>query len=186
MSAEKIIQQINKDSESEIKKIVKDAELQAKFIIENARKEAKIEAETITLEGEKQYENIKKIQISKAKQEIKHEIMNEKEKLIEKSFVQVYSELSKIDEDDYKKIITKLMKDSITKIGKDCKILASREIDKVIAKNLGLEVSGKVDAIGGFVVVSNDKRIKINNTFEGIINRKKDKIRAKVGNILFL
>ena len=186
MPAEKIIQQINKDTESEVKKIVKDAEQQAKFIIENARKEAKIEAENITLEGEKQRENIKKILISKAKHEIKHEMMNEKEKIIEKCFIQLYSELSEIKEDDYKQFLTKLMEDSISKIGRDCKILVSRELDKVIAKNLGLEVSGNVDAIGGFVVVSNDKRIKINNTFEGIINRKKDKIRAKVGNILFL
>jgi len=186
MSEEKIIQQINKDAEFEVNKIVKDAKQQAKHIIENARKEAKIEVKTITLDGEIQSKNIEKILIAKAKQEIKHEIMNIKEKIIEESYVQVYSKLSKINEEKYKKIITKLMEDIKIKIGVDCKIFISRELDKTIAKNLGLEVAGTIDAVGGFVAVTNDKRIKINNTFEGIINRKKDKIRAKIGSILFL
>jgi len=185
MTAEKIIQQINKDAESEIKKIVNDIEQQAKRIIENARKEAKIEAETLTLEGEKQIEIAKKILIAKAKQEIKHEIMIVKEKIIEECYVQAYSQLSKINEEYYKKIVTKLMMDSRNKIGENCKILVSRELDKKIAKNLRLEVDGIVDAVGGFVIVSSDERIKLNNTFEGIINRRKDKLRVKVGKKLF-
>lgn len=185
MTAEKIIQQINKDAESEVKKIVKDAEQQARIIIENAKKEAKTQAETIILDGKKQSENNKKILVAKAKQEIKHETMNAKEKIIEKCFLRAYSQLSKINDEDYKKIVTKLMQDSRKKIGEDCKIFVSRDIDKTIAKNLGLNVAGPVDAVGGFVVVSNDERIKLNNTFEGIINRKKDKIRVTVGKILF-
>jgi vacuolar-type H+-ATPase subunit E/Vma4 len=185
MPAEKIIQQINKDAEFEIKKIIKDAKQQAKHIIENAKKEAEAESVNIRRDGEKQSENNKKIQIAKAKQEIKHEIMNTKEKIIEESFVQAYSQISKINEEHYKKIVTKLMENSRIKIGEDCKILVSRDIDKTIAKNLRLDVIGRVDALGGFVATSCDERIKLNNTFEGIIDRNKDKLRVKVGKILF-
>jgi len=185
MTAEKIIQQINNDAESEIRKIIKDAEQQAKHIIENARMEAEAESESIRLDGEKQSENIKKVLIAKAKQESKHEIMNAKEKIIEESFLQVYSRLSKINEEHYKKIITKLMENTRIKIGEDCKVLVSRDIDKTIAKNLRLDVIGTIDALGGFVATSRDERIKLNNTFESIIDRNRDKLRVKVGKILF-
>ena len=185
MSVEKIIQQINNDAESEIRKIIRDAEQQAKHIIEHAREEAEAESINIKLDGKKQSENTKKVLVAKAKQEIKHEIMNAKEKIIEESFLLVYSRLSKINEEQYKKIITKLMEKTKIKIGEDCKLLVSRDIDKTIAKNLGLDVLGTIDAIGGFVATSSDKRIKLNNTFEGIIDRNKDKLRVKVGKILF-
>jgi len=185
MSAEKIIQLINKDAESEVKIILKNAQQQAHSIIENAKKEAKKQAENIILNGEKHSENIKKILIAKAKQEIKHEIINAKEIIIKESFLQAYSQIPKIKEENYKNIVTKLMKDSIKKIGEDCRIFISRDQDKIIANNLNLKVAGTVDTVGGFVAVSSDERIKINNTFEAIINRKKDKIRAKVGKIFF-
>ena len=185
MTAEQIIQQINKDAKSEITKIIRDAEQQAKHIIENARKEAEAESVNIRLDGEKQSENTKKILVAKAKQEIKHKIMNAKEKIIEESFVQAHSQLSKISEEHYKKIVSKLMENSKIKIGEDCKILVSRDIDKTIAKNLRLDVIGTIDALGGFVAESSDERIKLNNTFEGIIDRNKDKLRVKVGKILF-
>ena len=185
MSAEKIIQQINNDAESEIRKIIRDAEQQAKHIIEHAREEAEAESINIKLEGKKHSENTKKVLVAKAKQEIKHEIMNAKEKIIEESFLQVYSRLSKINEEHYKKIITKLMENTRIKIGEDCKVLVSRDIDKTIAKNLRLDVIGTIDALGGFVATSRDERIKLNNTFESIIDRNKDELRVKVGKILF-
>ena len=185
MSVEKIIQQINNDAESEIRKIIRDAEQQAKHIIEHAREEAEAESINIKLDGKKQSENTKKVLVAKAKQEIKHEILNAKEKIIEESFLQVYSRLSKINEEHYKKIITKLMENTKTKIGEDCKLLVSRDIDKTIAKNLKLDVIGTIDSIGGFIAISHDDKIKLNNTFEGIIDRNKDKLRVKVGKTLF-
>ena len=41
MSAEKIIEQIKKDTEIKVREILKDAEMQAKIILENAKKEDK-------------------------------------------------------------------------------------------------------------------------------------------------
>ncbi len=185
MSEEKIIQQINIDTESEIRQIIRDAEQQAKHIIKKAREEAEGESINIKLDGKKHSENTRKIIIAKAKQEINHDIMNSKERIIEESFLQVYSRLSKINEEQYKKIITKLMQKTKKKIGEDCKLLISRDIDKTIAKNLKLEIIGTIDAIGGFIAISQDKKIKLNNTFEGIIDRNKDKLRIKVGKTLF-
>jgi len=185
MSAEKIIQLINKDAESEVKAIILNAKKLANSIVENAKKEAKKEAEEIILDGEKRSENIKTIFIARAKQEIKQEIMNVKESIITECFLKSYSQFPKIKEEEYRAIITNLMKESINKIGKDCKIFISREMDKIVANNLNLNVVGSIDASGGFIALSADEKVKLNNTFEAIITRRKDKIRVKIGKMLF-
>jgi len=66
MTAEKIIERINKDSEKEIQAILEEAERQASGIIKDAKKEAEHEYEKMIADGNRHGENIKKILVSKA------------------------------------------------------------------------------------------------------------------------
>ena len=38
---------------------------------------------------------------------------------------------------------------------------------------------------GGVIIISDDGKIKLDNTFEGILKRRKEQIRLKVGKLLF-
>jgi len=87
MSAEKIIQEIKKDSDRQIKEIFKEAENKAKQIIQENKKDAELQAEKILEKGKIQSENIKKILISKANQDAKKEIMGAQEKIIQECFI---------------------------------------------------------------------------------------------------
>jgi len=185
MSAEKIIEQIKKDSQKEINQILKDAESKIKIIIATAKKEANGQAEKIQADGTIQSENIKKILISKANQDAKKEIMKTREKIIDECFVKAHHKLSTLSEREYKNIVTKLMQDGRKKIGRDCTVITSRETDKKIAKNLGIKVTGSVECSGGIILTSGDGRITLDHTFDGILKREKDKIRIKVGRLLF-
>ena len=185
MSAEKIIERINKDSEKEIKQILKDATKQASTIIADTKKDAEDEAKKILTAGEQQSEVVKKILLSKANQDIKRKIINEREKIIEECFTKAHHKLSTLNETEYKKTVTKLIEDGQKKLEGKCNILASREIDRVIAKNMGLKVVGRVETAGGIIIKSLDGRITLDHTFDGILKRKKDEIRRKVGRILF-
>jgi vacuolar-type H+-ATPase subunit E/Vma4 len=185
MSAEKIIDQIKKDSEKQKKEILKDAELHAKDILENAKKEAELEVKRIENESIVETENNKKIMISKANQDAKREIMNAREKIIEDCFTKAHSELSKLKGNTYYKIVKKLVKDGCEKLGKNCSVMISREEDKKIAKELCLKVEGKVESSGGFLLRSSDRKITLDHTFEGILKREKDTIRIEIGKLLF-
>ena len=185
MSAEKIIEQIKKDSEKEIGKIKSIAEKNAKEIISKSKKEAEIQAEKIVENGKQQTEIQKKIELSKANQELKREIMNTKEKIIDDCFTKALHEFSILKGERYSKIVTKLIKDGQQKIGSDCKIFATRDADKKIAEDLGLKVEGTIESSGGIILVSADGKITLNHTFDGILKRDKDKIRIKVGKLLF-
>lgn len=185
MTAEKIIERIKRDSEKEIKQILKEAEKQVSSIFNEAKKEANQESEKILSNGKKQCENIKKIIISKANQDAKREIMKAQEKLIDECFTKAHHKLSTLDRAKYKKIATKLMEEGCRKLGGRCNILGSRDIDKEIARNKGLKVIGIVETAGGIIIKSNDGRITLDLTFDGILKRKKDEIRRKVGTLLF-
>ncbi|KYK32043.1 MAG: hypothetical protein AYK22_00340 [Thermoplasmatales archaeon SG8-52-3] len=185
MTAEKIIEQINKDTELEINKILKDAEDQAKIIISNAKKEVEEDVKKILSDSKIKSENVKKIHISKANQDIKREIMNAREEIIEECFSKAHHELSILKGKDYEKLVKHLIKDGMKKIGGKCSLIISRVVDKTIAKELGLSVVDRIEKTGGIIIKSLDGKVSLDYTFDGILEREKGKIRRKVGKILF-
>lgn len=185
MATEKIIEQIKKDSEKEINQILKEAEKQATGIIHDAKEEAKQESEKILRSGKQQSENIEKIIVSKASQDAKREIMNAREKIIEECFTKAHHKLSTLNEAEYKRIVTSLMKDGYKRLEGQCNVLVSREIDREIAKKMGIKVVGTVETAGGIILKSGDERITLDYTFDGILKRKKNEIRIKLGVLLF-
>jgi len=185
MSVEKIIGQIKKDSEKEIDQIIKEAKKQAEIIKNSAKKEALAQSEKIIVNGKQQIEKEKKILLSKANQEFKRDIMNTKEKIIDECFTKAHHELSILKGEKYKKLVEKLVKSGIQKLGDDCTVFVTRDIDKEISVNLGLKIEGKIDSSGGVILKSADGKVTLNNTFDGILKREKDKIRIEVGKLLF-
>ena len=185
MSAEKIIEQIKKDSEEEIKRILADAEKRREENILIAKKEAETEAKKILENGRKVNKNKKKILISKAKQESKKQIIKTKEEIIEECFIKAQQKLSQIKDKEYENLLKKLIQKGIEKLGKNCIVLISRESDKKIVEHHGLKIVGKTDATGGIILKSVDGRITLDYTLDGILKREKQKIRIKVGKLLF-
>ena len=185
MTAEKIIEQIKKDSDKEIKQILQEAKGQANSIIKDAKKEAEQESEKIISDGKQQGENIKRILISKANQDAKREIMNAREKIIEECFTKAHHELSILKGEEYEKIIKKLIVDGNKKLGEKGLLFVSRGAGKNIAKNLGIKIDGYVESSGGVLLKSSDGRVILDHTFDGILKREKDKMRRKIGAILF-
>ena len=185
MSAEKIIQEIKKDSDRQIKEIFKEAENKAKQIIQENKKDAELQEEKILEKGKIQSENIKKILISKANQDAKKEIMGAQEKIIQECFIKAQHKLSTLSEKDYSELVNSLVQDGKKKLGEKCTIFVSRAIDKKIVEKNGLKVTGNIEASGGIILKSMDGKITLNHTFDGILKREKDKIRIKVGKLLF-
>ena len=111
--------------------------------------------------------------------------MKAREKIIEECFTKAQTKLAKLKGVEYKKIVTKLVEDGRKKLGGKCTIVISKDIDKEIAKERGLTVSGNSEATGGIILKSSEGKITLDYTFEGILKRKKDEIRIKVGKLLF-
>jgi len=185
MSVEKIIEQIKKDSNNVVEQILKESEKQATKIVNNAISKAKKESREILTNGKKQSESIKKILVSKENQNSKRKIIKVRESIIEDCFEKAQRKLLKLEDEKYKQLITKLIKNGSKKLGGKCTVKTSRDIDKKIADELGIKVTEKIDATGGIILKSINGKITLDNTFEGILEREKDRIRIKVGKLLF-
>ena len=185
MSVEKIINQIEKDTDLEIKEIIKEAKKQIELITKKEQKNAEIQSEKIISDGEKKSETIKQIIISKENQKAKKTITKSKEEIIEKCFTDAYNKIKSLSDKNYEKIINNYIQKGINKLGKNCKVKISKDIDKKITKKYALKIIGQIKSIGGIILISNDGKITLDYTIEGIIKREKDRIRIKIGKILF-
>ena len=185
MSLEKIIDQINLDAQKEINQILKEANIQADKILKDSIVKAEIQSKEIIFNGEKKCDSIKKIIISKENQNAKKIISRMKEEIIELCFDKSHIKLKQLNYKDYEKLVNRFIEEGIKKIGDKSIVKISKDIDKKIAQNFGLKVIGNTNSIGGIILISRDGKITLDNTFEGIIKREKDRIRIKVGKILF-
>jgi len=185
MSVENIIDQIKLDTQKEINQILNEAKIQSDIIIKDSLGKAELKSKEILLNGKKKSDSIKKIIISKEKQNAKKILTQTKEEIIELCFDRAYLKLNNYNDKEYETIINKFIKEGIKEIGLDSNVKISKDIDKKIAENFGLKVIGKTKSIGGVILISSDGKKTLDNTIEGIIKREKNRIRIMIGKILF-
>ena len=185
MTVEKLIQRIQQDAQKETQQMKKEAEKKAKAIVAEAKQEAQHQVKEILSQGEQQADTLKKILLSQASQEIKRGLMTAREELIEACFTQTQKQLAELQEERYHTVLTVLLRDGSQKIKGPSAVLICRESDKTFIEQQGFTVSGMVEGTGGVVLQSKDGKITVDNTFEGILKRKKNDIRIHVGKLLF-
>ena len=185
MSKEKIIQKIKNDTEEEKNKIISHAENEAQEIITYAKQQASKESDQIIAKGKIQSETLQKLLLSKANQEKKRKILAVKESIIEECFIKAEKKLTSLHRDEYENIIRSLIAKGQKKIGSKCGVLVSGEIEKIMAQRMNVPVYGKIKSIGGIILQSQDGQINLDNTFDGIMAREKNRIRIMVGKLLF-
>ena len=169
MAIKDLIQEIKSNAKAEVESIIKKANEEAEEIIKKAEKEAKTTKGRI---------------LAMARRNANKYIIETKEKLINECIEEIKKELKKLPSRQYKKFIEKILKDAIKEM-KDGYILASRKEDEEIAKKMGIEVKGKIDAIGGVIIKSKDGSKEINSTFDALLERRRDEIRIKIAEKLW-
>ena len=184
-----------------IKKIKEDAEERANEILEEARRKAQTNAEKIIRKGKETAEQIKRRKIAEVRLKAKQRKMRVQEELIENAFQKAQEALENLTTSkDYKNVLEKLvLRSAIGLGGGDLEVVLPKQHKGVelnladIAKKVEEQTGNKteikiaddeVEAIGGCVIRKSDKSIFIDNTFESILERKMDKIRAKAAKLL--
>jgi len=185
MSAEKLITKIKEDAQEAAQDIIDDARKQSQQMITLAQSEAKRQAEIILQQGISEKDTIQRIKISQAQQEAKRQLMIAKEHIIEECFQKAVERLKSIDDKTYSKMIESLIKKGADKISGSFIIYTSRPLDALVAKKQNIPVKGTLTTYGGIILHSEDGRIIVDNTFEGILQRNKDSLRVQVGKLLF-
>ncbi len=187
MSIEKIIQKIETETASDIDKIVKEAQKAANEIKTKYKKELATELNHIRDQGKKRITIMRNIHLSEARRASRRGILSAKEELIEECFTRAKERLRTLSGDEYRRVMTKLIDQSLNLVGNHGVALVTREEDKAILSSYqNITVKPElIPGLGGVILESVDGKIVVDNTFDAILNRQKEDIRTEVAKILY-
>ncbi|MEM3744095.1 MAG: V-type ATP synthase subunit E family protein [Candidatus Methanomethyliaceae archaeon] len=131
-------------------------------------------------------------EISRAEVEARMNLLNLRESYIERAFKEARSKLvSYCDTEEYisdlianlKKLSNTIPVGEILMREKDIKRIGLENLKKIFGKDL--QVKPYPIEIGGFIIVSVDKKIFLDRTFESILSGERHMLRSRVASILF-
>lgn len=186
---DRIIERIKKESEAKVKEIMDNANNEAENIRKRNEKETRKIVEKIEQEYEKGAVVIRNTIISGAKIESKRIQLYAREDIINECFRRSEKKLANMEGKEYEKFLNRSIREGFDVVGKNA-VAGSAEKDSGIVKKIASVLNIAVDekgfsTAGGVVIKSKDGKIRVDNTFEGILSRNKDVLRKDVAEILF-
>ncbi len=194
---DKIKEKILRDSEEKAAEIIASAKTQADEIHKKAQATAAAKATDLQKKAENEVSDKKRIINSMAELEIRNQILNAKQNIIEKVFAAALDKLSSMEINEYKSLLKAMMLKAVIS-GEEEVILSQRDKELLGAgfvseANALLSQNGKLGALklsndaanikGGFLLRS--KGMEINNSFEALLKMHRDDIEPKVAELLF-
>ncbi|MHA1866661.1 MAG: V-type ATP synthase subunit E [Candidatus Heimdallarchaeaceae archaeon] len=189
---EKKIQQLLKEKEEAIAKIEAKAEEEIKKKREALIAKAKKEAE-IALAKEQAIQKLDlDLKLSKQREEIIDEFINKAKSIIEE----------KVKTKEYEKSLTKIIVESALILDESSLVIFCKKQDKKILtpaflnkitekikkehkKDINFSLADTfINTIGGVIVETQDKSIRVNNTYEKRIERAVDDLKREIGTML--
>lgn len=189
MGFDELAEKIKGAGDKEIADINKGAEKEVEAILKSYEDAAKQVCDTIIRRGEIDCDLLHRQMISKAKVEAKGLEAEKKSDILDDVFIQAKKAIQKTPKNIQSKIIMKLVKDGV-KVGDEVTLqLDAKNITLVNKKELGgLFKKAKVEKadIGfGVVIESVDKKVRVDNTLDNVLEGLKRDLRSKVNKVLF-
>lgn len=186
---DKIIERIKKESEAKVKEIMDNANNEAENIRKRNEKETGKMIEKIRQTYENDAETIKNTILSGAKIESKRIQLQVREDIINECFIRAEKNLADMDGGIYEKFLNKIIREGVDVIGENT-VMRCAEKDIKVVKKIASSLNTIVDknflnTTRGVIIESKDGKIRVDNTFDGILSRNKDTFRKEVAEILF-
>ncbi len=180
MGLDELKQELLKKAEDEAKNLIAQGREEEKKIIKEV--EEKIITYKSAVEDDLKKEIIimeKKI-IASSELEVKRTILQTKKELIETVFDQLKQKIRKLDDDKREEHLKKLIK----------KIKNEIEISRIYCKETDMKFikdfeSKNTDIIGGIIAENNDGTIRIDYSYETILEEVREKYMQEIAKILF-
>lgn len=179
ISLEKIQAKIIENGENEIKRINKEAKRKIDEIKEDIKRKINGYADEIKKEREPEIELIRRRIIAEANVKVKELIGQERNKILDRAFEEAGNRILKLDNEQKRHILENLAKEGKESVS-DPIILVDEKYRDLLN---GAEPS-KIDDFG-VIVMSRDKKLRIDNTLRNRLQQLKAIIKPEVASILF-
>jgi V/A-type H+-transporting ATPase subunit E len=197
MALEDILRKIEEDAKREADKILSEAKERAEEIIRNAQEEADRAKGRLMEEARRNAQTHKSRLISMAELDMRKEVLQEKQSLIDLAFRKALERLTGMEDDEYRTLIERMLMQSV-EYGDEEIILCERDKSRISqgfiqAFNKKLESEGKLgkltiaeetgDFSGGFILRRG--KIELNNTFDALLQAARGELETEISQILF-
>lgn len=185
---DKIIERIKKESDAKVKEIMDNANNEAENIRKRNEKETGKMIEKIRQAYENDAETVKNTILSGAKIESKRIQLQVREDIINECFIRAEKNLANMDGGVYEKFLDRIIREGVDVVGENT-VMRCAEKDITVVKKIASSLNVGIDknflnTIRGVIIESKDGKIRVNNTFDGILSRNKESVRKEVAEIL--
>ena len=179
---ESLTQKIMEDAKAEASRISEEADKKQKHIIDERVKEAKVISEKILEKKKSEANTLKERIISSAQRNIRNQELSAKQEVIDKVFEIAYMSLNDLKDEDYLKLVKKMLENEDLSKEKVLKVPVGKE---EIVK--GLLNEGKIieepSLDSGFIIV--DGNVIYNFSFRDILDEMREELETEIASYLF-
>lgn len=184
MGLEKVVADILEKGKEDAAKIRAEGEAEASVILKQAKEEAaKIKAKK-EAEVAKVVEKVRTRELASAKLEIKKIKLNSEKEALDHAFAQAKAQLQNIPKKKNEHLLKTLIEKGKKELGNG-RIYCSPKDAEVVKLMSSLEFAGTINCIGGVVIESSDRLVKIDYTYETLLTTVWESNVKQVSNILY-
>jgi V/A-type H+-transporting ATPase subunit E len=191
MSLENVVSDIRDEAHARAEEIRQEGERRAEEIVETAEADAEELLEAREEAVEKQIEQEREQALSSAKLEAKQGRLEARRDVLQDVRAQVEDDLRTLPDEKREELTRALLDQAAAEFeGEESVAVYGRADDEELLKELvddydGFEYGGEYDCLGGVVVDSTDSRVRMNNTFDSVLDDVWEDNLKDVSGILF-
>ena len=194
-SLERTIDKVLSQKESELISGIDSALQNSLKNLESSKSTLQVEYDSIIESSKKQAENLKRQIIGSSTLNARNKELIIIESAIDEIFTKAKEKLAQSNnEKNYEKLLTRMVQDSVSKLGSDTVIQCNKADQKLVRKVSSQESTGKnmkisvsddfIDIIGGIKATSADGTMTLDNTLDSNIESLKPLIRKDIVQLL--
>lgn len=175
MSLETVVEDIRDEARARASEIREDAIERAEEILEQAERDAAEIRDEAERDAEAEVDRLQKQQISSAKLEAKQTRLEARRDALEDVREQVEDRIARLDGETRETLTRSLLADAAEEFGDDERVdVYGREGDRDLLESILADYetyrwAGERDCLGGVVVEGDASRVRVNNTFDSVL-----------------
>tara|TARA_B100000809_G_C15039136_1_gene494888 strand:+ start:131 stop:718 length:588 start_codon:yes stop_codon:yes gene_type:complete len=191
MSLETVVEDIRERARGDAERILSEADIEGKEIVDKAKKEAAIIKVLGKEEMGRRIELEREQKFSSANLAAKQKTLERKRDLLELVRQEIENEISQIKGKEREELTEKLIESSMEEFKdvKDvvvyCKLEDEKLLKSLLKKHKDVKYGGKYECIGGVVMESESARMRVNNTFDSVIETVWTEELKNISEVLF-
>ncbi|MGM0604770.1 MAG: V-type ATP synthase subunit E [Halobacteriota archaeon] len=191
MSLETVVTDIKTEAEARAEEIRQDGEDRASEIVQNAEAAADELLEERTAAIERQIDQEREQTLSSAKLEAKQARLEARRNVLQEVRDTVETRLTELEADTRESLTRELLADAATEfedadsVSVYCRPSDTELLESILEEYDGFSVAGERDCLGGVVVEGEGSRVRINNTFDSVLEDVWDENLKQLSDRLF-